>query len=178
MTALLQQSLHIPCAAARQDAAPPEAERRLLHKRCGASGGAASSRAGVDGTRPEAASPCTRSGFDVRIGCWGTADWGDGRPRPSSCKRMEWNAPSMGFPSANGRARRPSPQCRTCETEADVHAGLCTRVRDAASRRVAVFPMERTRIFNKSRTVIQNYYLVSGFDSSVVPWQGSCSRNG
>ena len=53
----LQQSLPIPCAVARQDAAPPEAGRKFLHKRCLASGGAASSRAGVDGTRPEAASP-------------------------------------------------------------------------------------------------------------------------
>ncbi len=37
--------LHIPCTTARQDAAPPEAERHLLHNRCVASGGAASSRA-------------------------------------------------------------------------------------------------------------------------------------
>ena len=57
MNALLQRSLRIPCAMARQDAAPPEAGRKLWHKRCLASGGAASSRAGVDGTRLEAASP-------------------------------------------------------------------------------------------------------------------------
>ncbi len=57
MTALLQLPLPIPCAVARQDAAPPEAGRRFLHKRCLASGGAASSRAGVEGTRLEAASP-------------------------------------------------------------------------------------------------------------------------
>ena len=37
--------LRLPCTAARQDAAPPEAERYLLHNRCVASGGAASSRA-------------------------------------------------------------------------------------------------------------------------------------
>ena len=43
--------LLIPCAAARQDAAPPEAGRKLLHGRWGASGGATSGRAGVDGTR-------------------------------------------------------------------------------------------------------------------------------
>lgn len=41
MTALLQLSLPIPCAVARQDAASPEAERHL--------GGAASSRALVNG---------------------------------------------------------------------------------------------------------------------------------
>ena len=57
MSTPLQLSLPIPCAVARQDAAPPEAGRKFLHKRCLASGGAASSRAGVDGTRPEAASP-------------------------------------------------------------------------------------------------------------------------
>ena len=57
MNTLLQQSLPIPCAAARQDAAPPEVGRRFLHGRCLASGGAASSRAGVDRTRLEAASP-------------------------------------------------------------------------------------------------------------------------
>ena len=45
MTALLQLPLPIPCAVARQDAAPPEAGQYLLHKRCLASGGAASSRA-------------------------------------------------------------------------------------------------------------------------------------
>jgi hypothetical protein len=44
-------SLLDPCAVARQDAAPPEAGRNLLHKRRLASGGAASSRAGADGTR-------------------------------------------------------------------------------------------------------------------------------
>ena len=46
MSALLEQSLLIPCAKARQDAAPPKVEQNLLHKRCLASGGAASSRAG------------------------------------------------------------------------------------------------------------------------------------
>ena len=48
MTPFLQLSLPIPCAVARQDAAPPEAGRKFLHKRCLASGGAASSRAGKD----------------------------------------------------------------------------------------------------------------------------------
>ena len=46
MTAPLQLPLPIPCAVARQDAAPPEAGQRFLHGRCLASGGAASSRAG------------------------------------------------------------------------------------------------------------------------------------
>ncbi len=44
-------SFLIPCAVARQDAAPPEAGRKLLHGRWGASGGAASSRAGGNGAR-------------------------------------------------------------------------------------------------------------------------------
>ena len=45
--------LRIPCAVARQDAAPPEAGRKLLHGRCLASGGAASSRAGGMGRGEE-----------------------------------------------------------------------------------------------------------------------------
>ena len=53
MTALLQLPLHSPCAVAQQDAAPPEGGQYLLHKRCLASGGAASSRATVEGTRQE-----------------------------------------------------------------------------------------------------------------------------
>ncbi len=48
MTALLQLPLLTPCSKARQDAAPPEGGHHLLHKRCLASGGAASSRAGED----------------------------------------------------------------------------------------------------------------------------------
>ena len=55
MRAFLQRPLLTPCAGARQDAAPPEVGQRFLHKRCLASGGAASSRAGVDGTRLEGA---------------------------------------------------------------------------------------------------------------------------
>ena len=55
MTALFQLPLPIPCAVARQDAAPPEVGQYLLHKRGLASGGAASSRAGVEGPRLEGA---------------------------------------------------------------------------------------------------------------------------
>ena len=47
MSALLQLSLHSSCTGTRQDAASPEAERRL--------GGAASSRALVNGARLEGA---------------------------------------------------------------------------------------------------------------------------
>ena len=57
VSASRQLPLIFPCAVARQDAAPPEAGQYLLHKRCLASGGAASSRAGVDGTRLDSASP-------------------------------------------------------------------------------------------------------------------------
>jgi hypothetical protein len=49
--------LLLPCAGARLEVAPPEAGRNLLHKRCLASGGAAFSRAGVDGARQEGAVP-------------------------------------------------------------------------------------------------------------------------
>ena len=48
MTALLQHSLHSPCAVARQDAAPPEGGLSFLHGRRLASGGAASSRAWLE----------------------------------------------------------------------------------------------------------------------------------
>ena len=54
MTALLQLSLPIPCAAARQDAAPPEVPASASawsRTAARASGGAASSRAGAVGAR-------------------------------------------------------------------------------------------------------------------------------
>ena len=68
MSASRQLPLIFPCAVARQDAAPPEAGRNLLHKRCLASGGAASSRAGVDGARRDTP-PFFGAGARPWMGC-------------------------------------------------------------------------------------------------------------
>ncbi len=51
-------------------------------------------------------------------------------------------------------------------------AGVVRLLGDAASNRVAVFPAERTRTLKKSRTEIQDYYHIFGFDSRNIPWQG------
>ena len=61
---------------------------------------------------------------DVRICCRCESDWGAGRPRPSLSKKMARHPPTMDFPPANGRAGRPSPQCRTCIMKVILSAAL------------------------------------------------------